>query len=490
MSIAQALINTIKYHKDKINGPHFIFSAENPIHPKYKNLHLNHEQVLSNLQKAGFDAHPIYSCFDIPDKSILIYLTDPTQINQLLDLAFNLGQESCIVSDGNKHILQFINGDFKGSQISGEGSTWYNKKPYNDYCSLPGEIGYFSHNFQLEKSETKIGVDKNYIENAKSHCDILFPVTIKGQKKLEGNIGLHMSLKIFNNVKEFEYGQVKEKVKELNIISPDPSELEFSPEIFHSEINNHDFYMLIINKLPKNYEEFYNFYKDRGTVYKKFMPHITISKEIYDDILKNGIRSEEIEFGPLTIENGTKVIYQFDEELEKSLPKYLATAALAGSLMASPIAKEPTAPVSENNYSRTHMLRAISSIESSGGKNTNHKPVLGIHQGESAVGEYALMPSTIRETVRLNPNIRKEHQKVQNLHGQDLHNYIKTNPKFMQQVADAHMARLEHHFGQDPNKLAYAWLNGIRGTYKEGKKNADFSKHWYVQRIKGALKGK
>lgn len=158
------------------------------------------------------------------------------------------------------------------------------------------------------------GVHDIYKERAKKGGDILWHVTIKGQKELSKGIPLHMSLKVFEDKKDMNLDEIKSKVKEFNIKTPNPKDLKFKPIIFTSDRDGKEYYMLEIEGSDKSYEDFYNSMKHCGTVYKKFMPHITIDKGLYDKVKKEGIKPEEVEFQDLTIEYGAgNTIHEFEK---------------------------------------------------------------------------------------------------------------------------------------------------------------------------------
>ena len=133
------------------------------------------------------------------------------------------------------------------------------------------------------------------------------------------------------------------------------------------------------------------------------------------------------------------------------------------------------------------MLQTISDVESSGGKNINHAPLGGMHQGERAFGKYGLTPVIIRETLKLNPELKEKYVGAEQLKGQDLVSYMQKNPELEDEIASTHLNRLESKFGQNPDKLGYAWLNGIVGTINAERNNKDLSKHWHVKKIQDAF---
>ena len=166
------------------------------------------------------------------------------------------------------------------------------------------------------------GVHKIYQERASKGGDILWHVIIKGRKELTEGIPLHMSLKVFEDKKEMNLKELKEKVREFDIQTPNPKKLEFKTTIFTSERDGKKYYMLLIEGVDKSYEKFYDSLKHCGTVYKKFMPHITIDKDLYEQINKEGLKPEEVHFQELTIEAGAgNTIHEFEKSENITLLK-------------------------------------------------------------------------------------------------------------------------------------------------------------------------
>ena len=347
-------------------------------------------------------------------------------------------------------------------------------------------------------SDKGVGVHQSYKDEAAKGCDVLFHVSIKGRHMLVDDIPLHMSIKIFKSMDEFDMDELKAYVKEHDISSPDPQCMIFKPIIFTSEHTGLKYYMLKIEGLPKKYEELYNKYNKVGNVYKQFMTHVTIDKEIYDDIKENGITCDDINFSHLVLEKGAGNTYHDfgkSEDLEKGLKHAAAAIGTAAALMSSPMKEAPAAASTpahvavhqpKVNYDSKKMLHTIASVETENGKNMKHKPVGGIHGGESAFGKYGLMPTTIRETIGMNRDLKQKHGKAVSLKGDDMRRYMEDNPGLEDAVAAKHLARLEHHFGKDPSKIGYAWLEGIRGTYRADKDKKNINDHWHVKKINAA----
>lgn len=108
-------------------------------------------------------------------------------------------------------------------------------------------------------------------------------------------------------------------------------------------------------------------------------------------------------------------------------------------------------------------LKAIKMIESSGGKNTNHKEMQsGIHEGHRAIGSYGLMPNTVDELIasekielplelqqdlkKMNPQMKKQ--------------FIEKNQAVEDELARVMAKKLSQKYAGDKNKMAYAWNQG------------------------------
>ena len=335
------------------------------------------------------------------------------------------------------------------------------------------------------------GVHDVYKERARAGGDVLWYVKIKDQKWLSDGIPLHMSLKVFEDKKDMNVDEIKQKVKEFNIQSPDPKALKYKTTVFTSKRDGKQYYMLMIEGTDKSYEDFYESLKHCGTVYDKFMPHVTIDKGLYDKINEEGLKPEEVKFSTLSIEHGAgNTVHRFQksevDDLQKSVFRNIgAAAAMGAALMTGPGAQAPTRQATP--YSSQKMLQAIAQVESSGGKNQQHAAGGGpIHGQEHAYGKYGLMPQTIRETVHMNRDLSHKYGKVGRLKGNDLSNYMQDNPGLEDTIAQRHLGRLEHHFGQNPSTLGYAWLNGVKGTYDAQKNKVNIAGHWHAKKVMDA----
>lgn len=132
--------------------------------------------------------------------------------------------------------------------------------------------------------------------------------------------------------------------------------------------------------------------------------------------------------------------------------------------------EELVGPIREDE----RFLKAISMIESSGGKDLDHSTMeSGIHAGDTAVGELGLMPNTVREIagriknrdrrLQLDPSFQGDPEIEQytdpNIDQATLQYAMQSSPELMQRVG-RYMQKLVESRYKDPEKMAYAWNMG------------------------------
>lgn len=134
-------------------------------------------------------------------------------------------------------------------------------------------------------------------------------------------------------------------------------------------------------------------------------------------------------------------------------------------------------------------LNTISMNESSGGKNLNHKQIKeGLHAGDSAVGQYGLMPNTIKEmAIRMG----KDNPMYQyaNMKNSAVTDSMKKNPEHENEIAKFMANHLHDKFGGDENKMAYAWNMGHNLTDDHfNTSHKDYMNHDYVKKYQNHKK--
>lgn len=143
-----------------------------------------------------------------------------------------------------------------------------------------------------------------------------------------------------------------------------------------------------------------------------------------------------------------------------SLVKKSSLPAAGAALAASGQAKADDA----NNEQVEDFLNKISQIESSGGRNTNHKEMQnGIHAGTSAFGQYGLLPDTIKELANREHNAGNDSDALDEIRSAkptEVNAIMQAHPELESQLATNLAQRLLNRTGGDDTKSAYMWNQG------------------------------
>lgn len=549
----KGLIKALNEHKEKVAGPHFLFSAENPF--TKPELKMSHEQVLNHLQSAGYDAHGVNGHYGAPERSIIVYGINHEQAGHLHKLAARLGQHSSLHSDGSNHELLIHHGPEAGNSIRGQGTQWHATKPSDNYTSLPGGVHHFSH--QLGKSEGDIwskrirggsvlakaepvfdllwksSDEETYKKYAQNGMALMYPVRIQGRThRPDIGIQYHSTIKLFDPKKD-SADQAHEIASQTPLRPPDPKHVMLEPITLKGREGN-TIHAIALSG-PHEHEAKANNAKfsHMGFVQNyEFKPHISVDKKTWEHIKNHGFKTAHdagITFHAAELRQGDNLLARYphknrsattadiqavrekaqgikarnkvklgkSEVLEKGLMRQLgATAATAATIAGCALKPMPTEHSPNagshqieqtnlaNRYDHNRMLDAIAQVESSGGKNTEHRPT---SQG-TAYGKYALMPNTIRDTIHLDQALSQKHKDALNLDNDQLADYLNSNPGLEQQIANSHLSRLEHHFGNNRDAIAFGWNQGIVGTNRALKHKKDFSHHPYVAKVRDAYR--
>ena len=103
-------------------------------------------------------------------------------------------------------------------------------------------------------------------------------------------------------------------------------------------------------------------------------------------------------------------------------------------------------------------LDSISQLESSGGKNTAHKPSFGFHGGNIAVGEHAVMPLTAQFVARhsKDPLVKP----LSEMAPHDISQKLQQDPDLTHEVAREYADSLSRRFNGNLQMMAHAWRHG------------------------------
>lgn len=164
-----------------------------------------------------------------------------------------------------------------------------------------------------------------------------------------------------------------------------------------------------------------------------------------------------------------------DEEFNKSIKQGLMGIGMATAMTMSPQVANPSMPPMHHEQKTVRavpfgqepedkFLNNIMQLESSGGKNVNHKPVkFGMQRGQRASGRWGLLKPTVDELVgRMDQakTLTPEVAKIKGMDQQGMSAYLAHNPHVELYLA-RYLARHvlgRHH--QDARRAAYSWKHG------------------------------
>ncbi len=113
---------------------------------------------------------------------------------------------------------------------------------------------------------------------------------------------------------------------------------------------------------------------------------------------------------------------------------------------------------------KKEFLDIIRQIESSGGKNLKHKKIkYGIHEGDSAIGEYGIMPNTTKEFIRrreLKGKYGPDEAIMSKMTPEELTEFLKDQDRVEQNLAEDIADRVLSRSKGDIEKAAYMWNQG------------------------------
>jgi len=146
------------------------------------------------------------------------------------------------------------------------------------------------------------------------------------------------------------------------------------------------------------------------------------------------------------------------------------------------IDRSPSSQQEDHENKINSFLSTISMNESSGGKNTDHVQMKhGIHAGDSAIGQYGLMPNTIQEMARRSGD--KSLRSYGKMNSREIADSIRKNPEHEHQIANFMANHLHNKHGGDESKMAYSWNQGHNLTQDHFDTNhKNYKNHDYVKK--------
>lgn len=160
---------------DKI--PHFIFSAENPMHPA--KFSMSHNEALDFLRDKGYDVEEMKGKYGKEESSIIIHNPPTHSLRHLNRLAQDLGQDSSIISDGHRHEMHYLNGPYAGQHHKGQGTLLHDEAP-EDYYSTLSDGTHFTHGFDFDKRHK----DSDFVKDVQGKMKKSEQLIINGKYRL------------------------------------------------------------------------------------------------------------------------------------------------------------------------------------------------------------------------------------------------------------------------------------------------------------------
>lgn len=141
-------------------------------------------------------------------------------------------------------------------------------------------------------------------------------------------------------------------------------------------------------------------------------------------------------------------------------------------------------------------LELIRQIESSGGKNTEHRTMAsGLHKGQAAMGEYGIMPKTAQEFVnrrKMRGQFGPDEAIMAQMSPAELKEFLASQDRVEQNLAGDIADRVLRRSKGDEEKAAYMWNMGhnkLASSIDEDKlAESDYVKKF--RKLKNMLSGK
>lgn len=175
--------NSDKKHAIHDKLPHYIFSAEKPLHPR--KLEMSHEEALNFLQEKGYNVEEMHGKYGDEEKSILIHTPPKNSLKHLNNFVSALGQDSVIISDGYDHEMHYVNGPKSGRHHKGQGTVFHKDVPADFYSTL-SDGSHFTHGFDFDKTHKESKFIKDLASGMKKSEDFIKNNTFNLRKAESG----------------------------------------------------------------------------------------------------------------------------------------------------------------------------------------------------------------------------------------------------------------------------------------------------------------
>jgi hypothetical protein len=128
-------------------GHHILFSVDNPLHGQHNPA--AHDSMINTLKSNNVYFEEVEGKYSgAKERSIMVHNPDMKMHKAIEKILKDQGQESYIVSDGQKHKMKFLNGPHEGKFHQGSGTIFHQFEPEDGFSKTKsGKI--FTHNFDF-----------------------------------------------------------------------------------------------------------------------------------------------------------------------------------------------------------------------------------------------------------------------------------------------------------------------------------------------------
>jgi 8-oxo-dGTP pyrophosphatase MutT (NUDIX family)/GNAT superfamily N-acetyltransferase len=284
---------------------HLVF---NKLTEKLGDKTLRHKVLSKLLDHAFPDAH---------DRNVLFRYVkargyDPMDFHSFQEETVNAVQDVLTDPEHRKHFEDWY-AKHHGGSLGFKGTQAMTNRLKHGWGRLALAAKQVDESFAKAEYLEKV-MDSQYLKDANQGYTALVPVTLGGRKELAPGIPFHITVKMFRKPGEpltpEHMKRVEDRLERFKLPVPHHSQLRLEPASFVSPRTGQTYYSLKVHGMPKEYGELYDHFRDVGITYPEYMPHVTIDKDMYDDIkagripmdtLKLEVHHPELKLGPKTL---------------------------------------------------------------------------------------------------------------------------------------------------------------------------------------------
>lgn len=147
------------------------------------------------------------------------------------------------------------------------------------------------------KSEDLEKFNPSYKQRASTSTTLLHPVTFDGKTAESGHVPSHLTIKVFKEGGPAHVPDIDNRLKKFHehMSKPiDMSKVTITPHSFVSPRTGFKYNVLLVGGLPDYLGHLYHANKDVGVSFPTFMPHVTVSEELFNKVKSQGLGPKDI----------------------------------------------------------------------------------------------------------------------------------------------------------------------------------------------------